>query len=75
MCNILRRKLINLLDTLLCRFSNCKLAVQSKVGLQRLTQLGYSNVHRWDVIKALYICDKMVDSQYPNSDFQKYSLL
>ena len=61
--------------TLLCRFSNCKLAVQSKVGLQRLTQLGYSNVHRWDVIKALYICDKMVDSQYPNSDFQKYSLL
>ena len=28
-----------------CRFSNCKLAVQFKTGLQRLAQLGYSNVH------------------------------
>ena len=32
--------------TQICRFSNCKLAVQYKVGLQRLAQLGYSNVHR-----------------------------
>ena len=31
---------------LLCCSTNCKLAVQSKVGLQRLAQLGYSNVHR-----------------------------
>ena len=30
--------------TLLCRFINCKLAVQSKLGPQRLSQLGYSNV-------------------------------
>ena len=37
------------MDTLLGRFRNCKLAVQSKVGLQRLAQLGYSNVHQWDV--------------------------
>jgi len=30
--------------------SNCKLAVQFKVGLQSLTQLGYSTaVHRWGV--------------------------
>ena len=36
--------------TLLCRFSSCKLAVQSKVGLQRLSQLGYSNVHQWGVM-------------------------
>ena len=36
-----------ILAILLCRFSNSKLAVQSKVGMERLTQLGYSNVHRW----------------------------
>ena len=38
-------------STLLCRFSNYTLAVQFKVGLQRLAQLGnlvYS-VHRWGV--------------------------
>ena len=35
--------------TLLCRFSNCKLAVRSKVGLQRLAQLGESNVQGWGV--------------------------
>ena len=35
---------------LLCRFSNCKLVVQSKVGLQRLARVGYSNFHRWDVV-------------------------
>ena len=39
-------KIFDILFTLLCRFSNCKLAVQSKVGLQRLAQHGYSNVHR-----------------------------
>ena len=39
----------NGIPTLLCRFSNCKLAVQSKVGVQRLAQLGYINVHQWDV--------------------------
>ena len=33
--------------TLFCRFSNCKLAVQYKVGLWRLAQLGYWDVHRW----------------------------
>ena len=37
------------ISTLLWCFSNCKLAVQSKVGLQRLTQLGYSNVYLWSV--------------------------
>ena len=31
--------------TLLCRTSNCKLAVQYKIGLQRLAQFGFSNVH------------------------------
>ena len=36
--------------TLLCCFINCKLAVQFKLGLQRLAQLGYSNVHWWGVI-------------------------
>ena len=41
--------------TLLCRFSNCKLAVQSKVGLERLAQLGYSNVHWLGVIYQLRI--------------------
>jgi len=30
--------------TQVCRFINCKLAVQSKLGPQRLSQLGYSNV-------------------------------
>ena len=37
-------------STQVCRFSNCKLTVQSKLGLQRLTQLGYLNVHRWGVM-------------------------
>ena len=35
------------------RFSNCKLAVQSKLGPQRLAQHGYSNVHRWGVSKVV----------------------
>ena len=34
------------LVTQVCRFSNCKLAVQSKLGPQRLDKLRYSNVHR-----------------------------
>ena len=29
--------------TQVCRFSNCKLAVQSKLGPQRFAQIGYSN--------------------------------
>ena len=33
-------------NTQVFRFSNCKSAVQSKLGPQRLAQLGYSNVHR-----------------------------
>ena len=44
--------------TLLCRFSNCKLVVQSKEGLQRLTQLGYSNYKctcRWDMTGKLFL--------------------
>ncbi len=41
------------LNTLLCRFRNCKLVVQSKLGLQRLAKLGYSNIHQWDVLYPL----------------------
>ena len=44
--------------TLLCRFSNCKLLVQTKEGLQRLTQLGYSNYKctcRWDMTGKLFL--------------------
>ena len=37
--------------TLLCSFS--KFAVQSKVGLQWLVQLGYSNIHQWNVLCTL----------------------
>ena len=42
--------------TQVCRFSNCKLAVRSKVGLQRLARLGCLNVHRWGVQKYLRSC-------------------
>ena len=37
------------MSTLLCRFTNCKLSVQSKVGLQWLAKREYLNVHKWDV--------------------------
>ena len=39
-----------LLITQFCSFSNCKLEVQSKLGLQKLAQLGYLNVHSSDLL-------------------------
>ena len=49
--------LVETVNPILCRFSNCKLAVQSKLGLQRLAQLGYYNVHRLYIV-SIYIKSK-----------------
>ena len=54
---------ILIIYTLLCRFTNCKFAVQSNVGLPRLAQLRYSTVHRWGVFNFLFLVFKQTKLQ------------
>ena len=57
-------------NTLLCCFSKCKLAVQYKVGLQRLAQLGYqmytSTVHQQGVKRLFLSSLQCLTSIYVN---------
>ena len=45
--------------TKVCRFSNCKLVVQSELGPQWLAQLGYSNLH-WLCVTRPFLTREIV---------------